>query len=95
MLKTADLEKPSLHLLRIISEADRPVREVTHLAVWSGMPRMRTLRAKRCPAGATGRRGHQLALDLLQARFLDREFHSVDVVALFTVYTHRRLAVPA
>ena len=55
--------------LRIISEVDRSVWEVTHLAVWPGMPRERTLRAKRCPAGATRRRGHQLALDLLQARY--------------------------
>ena len=54
---TADLEKSSFRHSRIISKVDRPVWEVTHLAVSPGIPRCCVLAG--CPAGATGRQGHQ------------------------------------
>ncbi|KAK1117325.1 hypothetical protein K0M31_016699 [Melipona bicolor] len=47
------------------------------------------------PAAATGRRGHQLSLGLMQARF-SREFNSAGVVAaLFTVSARGRWTTPA
>ena len=45
------LGKTPTSLLKIISEADHPIREVTHLAVWSGMPRERTPACARSLAG--------------------------------------------